>query len=242
MARPIFVTDEMARLVCSDVRNKIISARCYNPIEIGDPFKPDARTATLYFAPIAWIKMTALVARFETEVQWHGLVRRVSANEFEVIDIVVPPHESSSTTVSSDCRQYADWLDELDEETFRSLKFHGHSHVNMYVSPSYTDTKYRHDLVTQLPKPGENDDVFYIFFIINKFHEWSAEIYDLTNNALYDTTQIDVQCPLGDCDLDSFIAGAKRVVVVRDRGWNDTTGHPDASSLDFEDDDDEPIY
>ena len=85
----------------------------------------------------------------------------------------------------------------------------------MAVSPSSVDTKYRLDLVTQLPKPTGNDDVFYIFLIINKKHEWSAEIYDLTNNALYNTDEIYMECYLDDGDIDSFIAEAKKVAVAR---------------------------
>lgn len=215
MAKPIYMTNNDIESVCAELRQTLNGMKCYGSIDIKRSFKSDDRIATLYFAPIAWIKMTALVSRFETEVQWHGMVRRISENEFEIYDILVPPHEVSGATVTSEYKSYIEWMDGLDDDTFNAVRFHGHSHVNMSVSPSSVDNKYRLDLVTQLPKPTENDDVFYIFLIINKKHEWSAEIYDLTNNALYGTDEICMECLLGDSDLDSFIAEAKKVAVAR---------------------------
>ena len=221
MAKQIYMTNDdvenIVEKVCTELRSNFSGLKCYGSIDIkrSFTFKSDDRIAMLYFTPIAWIKMTALVSRFETEVQWHGLVRRISENEFEVTDIIVPPHEVSGATVTSEYKPYIEWMDGLDDDTFNAVRFHGHSHVNMAVSPSSVDTKYRLDLVTQLPKPTGNDDVFYIFLIINKKHEWSAEIYDLTNNALYNTDEIYMECYLDDSDIDSFIAEAKKVAVAR---------------------------
>lgn len=221
MAKQIYMTNDdvenIVEKVCTELRSNFSGLKCYGSIDIkrSFTFKSDDRVAMLYFTPIAWIKMTALVSRFETEVQWHGLVHRISENEFEVSDIIVPPHEVSGATVTSEYKPYIEWMDGLDDDTFNTVRFHGHSHVNMAVSPSAVDTKYRLDLITQLPKPTGDDDVFYIFLIINKKHEWSAEIYDLTNNALYGTDEIYMECYLEDADVDSFIADAKKVAVTR---------------------------
>ena len=215
MAKPIYMTSTDVESICAELRNTLSGLKCYGSIDIKRSFKSDDRIAMLYFTPIAWIKMTALVSRFETEVQWHGMVRRISENEFEIYDVLVPPHEVSGATVTSEYKPYIEWMDGLDDETFNAVRFHGHSHVNMAVSPSAVDNKYRLDLVTQLPKPTGDDDVFYIFLIINKKHEWSAEIYDLTNNALYGTDDIYMECYLEDTDIDSFIAEAKKVAVAR---------------------------
>lgn len=221
MAKTIYMTsadvESIVENVCTELRSRFSDLKCYGSIDLkrSFTFKSDDRFAMLYFTPIAWIKMTALVSRFETEVQWHGLVHRISDNEFEVSDIIVPPHEISGTTVTSEYKPYIEWMDGLDDDTFNAVRFHGHSHVNMSVSPSSVDSKYRLDLVTQLPKPTGGDDVFYIFLIINKKHEWSAEIYDLTNNALYDTNEIYMECCLDDGDVDSFVAEAKKIAVAR---------------------------
>lgn len=215
MAKPIYMTSTDVDNICAELRASLIDLKCYGNIDIKRSFKSDDRIATLLFTPKAWIKMTALVARFETEVQWHGLAQRITENTFEIYDIIVPPHEVSSATVTSEYAPYIKWLDELDDTTFNAVRFHGHSHVNMGVSPSSTDNKYRLDLVTQLPKPVDGEDVFYIFLIINKKHEWSAEVYDLTNNAVYSTDEIFMECGPDDDDIDTFIAEAKSVAVAR---------------------------
>lgn len=216
MAKPIYVPQDEATRIIEALRAQILNSKCYGSIDIRQNFKSDDRCALLYFTPMAWIKMTALVSEFSTEVQWHGLVRRLSECEFEIYDILVPPHTVTAATVTSDQEKYSNWINGLDDETFNALRFHGHSHVNMPVSPSVTDTDYRKDVITQLPKPDENNDTFYIFLIINKSHDWSAEIYDLTYNALYSTTakEIDMMVMLDDGDtVDNFVLEAKKVAV-----------------------------
>ena len=216
MAKPIYVPQDEAARIIEALREQIFNSKCYGRIDIQQSFKSDDRRALLYFTPMAWIKMTALVSEFTSEVQWHGLVRRLSEFEFEIYDIIVPPHTVTAVTVTSDQEKYSEWINGLDDETFNALRFHGHSHVNMEVSPSVTDKDYRKDVITQLPKPDENNDTFYIFLIINKRHDWSAEIYDLTYNALYSTTskEIDIMVLLEDGDtVDNFVIEAKKVAV-----------------------------
>jgi len=159
--------------------------------------------------------MKALVENFQTEVQWHGLTRRVGDHEFEVYDLIVPPHEVSSATVVSDYSKYTEWLNNLPDEVFNDLRFHGHSHVNMGVSPSGIDNKYRKDLVTQMPTPqADDEDSFYIFMIFNKRGEWSGEIYDLKYNTLYSTADIDIDVYCGEQGwLSEFVYEAKKVAV-----------------------------
>lgn len=217
MAKKIYMTDDDVESIVGELRSTLSGMKCYGSIDIKRSFKADDRFALIYFTPVAWAKMVTLVARYNTEVQWHGCVRRVSDFEFEIYDILVPPHEVTGTTVTSDYKPYGEWLNGLDDETFNSVKFHGHSHVDMSVSPSGTDDKYRLDLVTQLPRPVNGMDVFYIFLIINKRHEWSAEIYDFTHNALYSTTDIAIDTIFdedGD-GLENFMAEAKKVAVSR---------------------------
>lgn len=216
MAKPIYVPEDEAARIIESLKIQILNSKCYGGIDIRQNFKSDNRKAVLYFTPAAWTKMTALVFEFSTEVQWHGLVRRLSEFEFEVYDIIVPPHIVTSVTVTSDPEKYSNWINGLDDETFNALRFHGHSHVDMTVSPSPTDVDYRKDVITQLPSSDANNDSFYIFLIINKRHNLSAEIYDLTYNALYSTTskEIDVMITFDDGDtLDNFVIEAKKVAV-----------------------------
>ena len=125
----------------------------------------DDRKAKIIFTPIAWKKMYALVYAFSSEVQWHGTVKRLDKSTFLITDILVFPHEVTGTTVVSDQKEYEDWLDSLNDETFNSLRFHGHSHVDMGVTPSGVDMNYRRNLLNNFGMPNEESDLFYIFLI-----------------------------------------------------------------------------
>ena len=225
MAKPIYISDFDIDDICAELKRTLSGTKCYGAIDVKRSFKSDERIAVLQFTPAAWMKMNALVSRFKTEVQWHGMVRRVSENEFSIYDVIVPPHEVSGATVTSEYRPYLEWMNGLSDDTFNAMRFHGHSHVSMAVSPSTTDMKYRSDLITQLPKPSEGEDMFYIFFIINKHGEWSAEIYDLTNNALYGTNDIYIECLVDGVDIDSFVADARKVAVERTVQTYNNTKH-----------------
>lgn len=175
----------------------------------------DDRRATLKFSEKAWIKIFALVQSYSTEVQWHGVVERVAADTFYIKDILIFPHKVSSATVISDQKEYQEWLDTLDNATFNALRFHGHSHVNMGVSPSDTDMGYRHNMLNNFGTPNEKSDMFYVFLIFNKKGDISGEIYDLQNNALYSKsiTADEINIVVEDCDwLTDFLDEGKRVV------------------------------
>ena len=99
----------------------------------------DNRKATIRFSERAWIKMFALIHTYSTEVEWHGVVERLEPSVFYIKDVLIFPHEVTGATVTSDQTAYEKWLDTLDNDTFNALRFHGHSHVNMGVTPSGVD-------------------------------------------------------------------------------------------------------
>lgn len=176
----------------------------------------DDRKATLKFSEKAWIKIFALLYTYSTEVEWHGVVERVSADTFYIKDVLIFPHKVTSTTVISDQAEYEKWLDTLDNETFNALRFHGHSHVNMGVTPSGVDMTYRHNILNNFGIPSPTSDLFYIFLIFNKKGDISGEIYDLQTNALYSKSveKDEIDIVVEDCDwLTEFLNEAKRVVA-----------------------------
>lgn len=176
----------------------------------------DDRKAKLKFSKTAWMKIFALVHTYSTEVEWHGVVERVSADTFYIKDILIFPHKVTGATVISDQVEYEKWLDTLDNETFNALRFHGHSHVNMSVTPSSVDMTYRHNILNNFGTPSPTSDFFYIFLIFNKKGDISGEIYDLQNNALYSksTTADEINIVVEDCDwLTEFLDEAKKVVT-----------------------------
>ncbi len=187
----------------------------------------DDRKATLSFSRKAWIKMYALVNNFTSEVEWHGTVERIDEFTFLIKDILIFPHEATGSTVTTNQKEYEDWLNDLDDETFNSLRFHGHSHVDMGVFPSGVDTSYRNNVLNNFGTPTPETDLFYIFLIANKKGAISAEIYDLQNNALYDTDEITIEVEIDDDEyLCEFMSEAKNAVKAKTYGFNGGSTYP----------------
>lgn len=162
----------------------------------------------VYFTPMAFSKMLLLVKENGKEVGWHGTAERYGENDYIVTDIVVYPQVVTSANIDTDDKEFDNWLWELPAETVNHLRFHGHSHVNMGVSPSGTDLKHREDLITQL-----GDDDFYIFMIINKNHLTSFEIYDSRKNTIYETDEIEYDVLFEDgAKMSKFLDDAKEKV------------------------------
>lgn len=176
----------------------------------------DDRKATITLSAQAYMKIFALVHTYSTEVEWHGVVERTAADAFHIKDVLIFPHKVTSATVISDQTEYEKWLDTLNDNTFNALRFHGHSHVNMGVTPSGVDMTYRYNILNNFGTPSETSDLFYIFLIFNKRGDISGEIYDLQNNALYSksTTADEIKIVIEDCDwLTDFLDEAKKVVT-----------------------------
>lgn len=226
MAKKIFVNDEDIEKVINSLEKQketLIeslrkskmqddSSRKFN-IEFAFNEKDD-RKAEVIISPKAWVKMFHLICTFKSEVEWHGTVKRLDKSSFLIEDILIFPHEVTSTTVTSDQTKYSEWLDTLDDETFNALRFHGHSHVNMGVTPSGIDMEYRRKMLANLGTPTGGKDIFYIFLIFNKSCEVTGEIYDLTNNALYDTDDITIDTMTDDDSyLSEFASEVKRMVT-----------------------------
>ena len=164
------------------------------------------RKATVYFSDLAWRKMWGLVQEFSDEVAWHGVARRGENDDYFIDDIVVYPQEVNGTTVTADQEAYDKWLISLDDNTFNSLRFHGHSHVNMGTSPSGTDWDLRRKILQ-----GLSDEDFYIFNIWNKSKSKDAMIYDMGKNVLFETNDIEVKI-LDESGYETFIKEAKDTV------------------------------
>ena len=226
MAKRIFASDDEVKQFYEDAR-AMIEAECEKlrkrkfqggsdkdfQLTFKMPSVSDDRKATLFFSPKAYLKTYALISTYTSEVEWHGTVRRLDDKSFLVEDILIFPHEVTGSTVTSDQKEYEAWLDTLDDTTFNSLRFHGHSHVNMGVTPSGVDMTYRRNVLNNFGTPNQDTDLFYIFFIGNKNGATSAEIYDIQDNALYETNEIDIQVMLGDGEcLKDFLDEAKKVV------------------------------
>lgn len=126
---------------------------------------------TIKYTKKAWKKMNDLVDRYDCEVAWHGVCEELENGDIEVQDILVYPQVVSAATVEMD-DSYGEWLDGLDDDTFRKLRLQGHSHVRMPVFPSTTDKEHQNNIASRL-KAGQ----YYVFNIRNKFGDTKTWIY-----------------------------------------------------------------
>ncbi len=217
MSRPIRFneteTNNIVNLLRSNLKNGLFYGQ--DKLNLSLPIPEDKARAKLNFSAIAWSKMHWLVQEFKDEIEWHGLIVRTDKRSFYVKDILTFPHEISPSSVISDQKEYADWINGLPHQQQQELFFHGHSHVNYTVSPSPVDTKYRSDIIGNLgiPRPGTDEDIFYAFIILNKRSDWSAQIFDVTNNVVYDTKDIDLDILCEDgTKLSDFLTSTKSIV------------------------------
>ena len=158
----------------------------------------------IVYTPEAYIKMDFLVRKFDTEIGWHGLIKRIQPHVFLVYDAIVYPQEVTGVTVNTDQEGYTQFLFDLPEEKANFMHYHGHSHVNMGVTPSQTDMTHRDGMLQ-----SARDDGFWVFQIWNKRGDISSVIYDLAENTLYDTKDIDLAIILQDGTYaNAFIADA----------------------------------
>lgn len=142
----------------------------------------DERVSVI-FENDAYEKMRALVRVATKEIGWYGTVERISEKEFVVKDIFVGPQIVTSVTVDTDDEEFVKWCDSLSDETFNTMRFYGHSHVNMGVTPSGTDNTFQNNQI-------QNVKDFYIFCILNKQNSAWFNIYDIENNILYENDDI----------------------------------------------------
>lgn len=137
------------------------------------------------FSQTAEEKMQALIQECSKEIAWKGIVERQGDKEFFIQDIIMFPQKVSSSTVETDDDTFSNWITErVMNNEIDKIRFHGHSHVNMGVSPSTVDTSYQETILSDIKD-------FYIFGIFNKKEEWWLNVYDVENNILYEKDDIE---------------------------------------------------
>ena len=149
--------------------------------------------ARLVITQVAYEKMCALVNACDKEIAWHGTVTKKVQNKgkknetatYTIHDVFMFPQKVTSTTVQGVEQDYALWTAGLTDDVLNSMRLHGHSHVNMGVTPSGVDTAYQDDMLETL-------EDFYVFMILNKRKEYWVRIVDIEDNITYDTADINM--------------------------------------------------
>ena len=213
MSKPITLTNdvimEMAREFIEALKKSKLSD---GKVTYSKSFAyKEKENASLVFTTQAFAKMTRLIQSFDCEIAWHASCTRDEEDPsvFRVDDILVYPQEVTGVTVTMDEEKYGAWFQQglMDEdERFDRIHFQGHSHVNMATNPSSTDLDHQKEILSQLKKNG-----WYIFMIANKKFEYNIWIFDLENNVLYETADVDMLIGDDGLDLDAFEAEAKKL-------------------------------
>ena len=191
----------------------------------------DRPKAKLVILLKAWLKLQALVTECDKEIAWHGLVTK-SENTYTIEDVIIFPQSVTGATVTSDDTEYSLWLAQQPDEIFNKIRFHGHSHVNMGVTPSGVDTAYQEDIVRNLQD-------FYIFSIFNKKGDNWCTIYDVEDNIVYGDNDIELITP--DIEAIGWAQAAIKEFVTFPAQKKKTTGKKTKGNNN-DDDDDEYVY
>lgn len=212
MAKPIVISEELILQMAEDFKAKLRSAKLSDgSVNYTQKLTYDTKDydkVCVLFEPVAYAKMVLLINGFDTEIAWHGTVRRAADDCFIIKDIFVYPQEVDGANANTDQEKYQQWMMHLDDETYNDLHMQAHSHVNMSTFASQTDVTHQEEIIAQL---GDQD--FYIFMIWNKRLERNIRIFDRITNTLYENSDI-VTGITGDTDtLDTFMKDAKAMAT-----------------------------
>ena len=211
MSKPIYLTKEYVSAIVEEFRQNITEAKMSDgKITFTKRFDytgADDTKAQVVFTLVAYIKMLSLLKHFDSEVAWHGTVKREGEDRFIITDIAVYPQEVTGATVNTNQEEYQKWMMALDDDYFNSMRMQGHSHVNMGTTPSSVDTTHQQQILAQL-----KDNDYYIFMIFNKRLEHTIKIYDYANNVMYEDEDVVVSVAADGFDNDSFLAEADKAV------------------------------
>ena len=109
----------------------------------------EPESPTLLYTQKVKYQIDMLVNRCKEEVSWMGLVDQIDDLTYLVTEIFVPEQEVTSTTTEIEGDALADLFMELINQGKdpEKLIYHGHSHVNMAVSPSQQDEDQIHQFL-----------------------------------------------------------------------------------------------
>ena len=197
MSKPIKISETALSTLLAEIAEKIRALKVSDGTLNFTKSLPSTNNKTrLLFTHGAYEKMMFLVNEFTTEVAWYGVTERVDGG-FLVTDILVYPQKVDGANVETDEAELDRWFRDNDEDDrMCSLYMQGHSHVNMAVSPSAKDLAHQKDILDMKTRG------FYCFIITNKREERFVRIYDLDENVMYETADVDVEILPEDADIE----------------------------------------
>jgi len=132
----------------------------------GEPTIKHVRPPIVFVSPQALEDMGVIVAECDTEVGWLGTVEVTEERNFVIREIFLPLQGAHGATTEINGEGFAAIAQELMQrengvELLNSIRFWGHSHVNMGLLPSQQDEE-------QLSKLLQSTEDFFIAARANK--------------------------------------------------------------------------
>lgn len=155
--------------------------------DLKDILKVDADTVKkpiVYMMAPTYLKMLQYVMLSDNEIAWRGIVER-KEHIFFIKDVFLYPQKVTGATVQEDPDEGQKWSDALPDAIYNTMRFQGHSHVNMGAFWSGTDKADQHAHLQELL-----DDDYYIFAVMNKKQEILVEVYDLAQNVIFEKEDV----------------------------------------------------
>jgi hypothetical protein len=137
----------------------------------------------------ALIDLSVLVSLVETEVGWYGMVQWTPENDLLITEILVPTQQCHGATTEISGAGLAELCEEmmakeaeegitLDKSRVHSIRYWGHSHVNMGVTASGQDDK-------QMLEYGDAGVDMMIRGIHNKRGDTQFDVYYYRNGKVF---------------------------------------------------------
>lgn len=208
--KPFRMTQDLYDRLISDFSTKLLNERFSGgKISYNAEFKSEKNETPIQilFTQEAYIKMYTLINCFSTEIGWRGIVDNSEKDIYIIKDILVFPQTVTGATVTTEDDEYNEWKAKLSDDEFNNMRFYGHSHVNMSVTPSTVDMTERSGIISQF-----GDDGYVIFGIFNKKGDWSWELYDMKTGMVYNEDDLIVDVLMDSGSLWTFLNDANAKV------------------------------
>lgn len=204
MARYLKISDDVKKSIVQEFIDAVMKHKASDgDIKFTKSFGKVDQKTTLKFTANAYYKMLSLVDKFSSEIAWHGVTERMEGGGYLIKDIIVYPQVVTGATVTTDQEEYQNWLINQFEKG-HEIKMQGHSHVNMGVTPSGTDTSLYDGILS-----GLDDDDYYIFLIWNKKNQRTIMIYDNAINMYFEGSDVSIVIGEG---VEELLEEANKVV------------------------------
>ena len=145
---------------------------------------------SVFYTPAAYQTINYIIQKSSLEIGWLGLVEVIKNDNYLIYDIIVPEQEVSGAETDITPETLAFTIAQLisEDKNPNHLRYWGHSHVNMAVSPSHQDEEEFQEFLD----PAQISD-FFIRGIYNKHGHCKVDIADIADNRLYQCVQNSIQ-------------------------------------------------